>query len=115
MLVSYRGPLSGFLDEISSRFGIWWKYEKREIYFYKYITRTFVLYSLPTKPSLTVNVGGSAQGSGGTSSLTLNSTAQVELWENIEKSITSMIDKDAKLTMDSSNGTIFSDRNAAGY
>ena len=106
MLVSYRGPLSGFLDEISSRFGIWWKYEKREIYFYKYITRTFVLYSLPTKPSLTVNVGGSAQGSGGTSSLTLNSTAQVELWENIEKSITSMIDKDAKLTMDSSNGTI---------
>ena len=106
MLVSYRGPLSGFLDEISSRFGIWWKYEKNEIYFYKYITRTFVLYSLPTNPSLTVNVGGSAQGSGGTSSLSLDSSAQIKLWENIEKSITSMIDKDAKLTMDSSNGTI---------
>lgn len=28
MLLSYRGPLSGLLDEISSRFGIWWKYEK---------------------------------------------------------------------------------------
>ena len=25
MLVSYQGPLSGLLDEIGSRFGIWWK------------------------------------------------------------------------------------------
>ena len=48
MLVSYRGPLSGLLDEVSSRFGIWWRYEKNEIQFYKYITKTFVLYSLPT-------------------------------------------------------------------
>ena len=33
MLVSYRGPLSGLLDEIGSRFGIWWRYEKNEIYY----------------------------------------------------------------------------------
>ena len=52
MLVSYRGPLSGLLDEISSRFGIWWKYEKKEIYFYKYQTITFFLYSFPPKPPL---------------------------------------------------------------
>ena len=26
MLVSYRGPPSGLLDEISTRNGIWWKY-----------------------------------------------------------------------------------------
>ncbi len=106
MLVSYRGPLSGLLDEISSRFGIWWKYEKKEIYFYRHITRTFVLYSLPTKPSLSVNVGGSAEGEGGTSELSLSSTAEIELWGNIEKSITSMIDSSSKLTIDSSNGTI---------
>ena len=30
MLVSYQGPLSGLLDEIASRFGIWWKYERKE-------------------------------------------------------------------------------------
>lgn len=106
MLVSYRGPLSGLLDELSSRFGIWWKHEKKEIYFYKNITRTFVLYSLPTKPSLSVKVGGSAEGEGGGSSLSLTSTAEVELWGNVEKAITSMIDKDAKLTIDSANGTI---------
>lgn len=29
MLVSYKGPLSGLLDEVCNRFGIWWKYEKK--------------------------------------------------------------------------------------
>lgn len=106
MIVSYSGSLSGLLDEISSRFGIWWKYEKNEVYFYKYVTKTFVLYSLPTKPSLSVNVGGSAAGEGGTSSISLTSSIDIELWANIEKAITSMVDKDSKLSIDPANGTI---------
>ncbi len=108
MLVSYRGPLSGLLDEIGSRFGIWWRYEKNEIYFYKFMTKTFVLYSLPTKQSLTSNIGGSStdSGSGGTSTLTLTNSAELELWSNIEKSITSMVGKDAQLSLDPTNGTI---------
>ena len=36
MIISYKGPLSGLLDEVCNRFGIWWKYEKKQIYFYKY-------------------------------------------------------------------------------
>lgn len=107
MLVSYRGPLSGLLDEISSRFGIWWKYDKKEIHFYKYITKTFVLYSLPTKPKLNVTVGGSSSaGEGGSSSLSLSSEAEIAVWTQIKDSITSMISKDSKLTIDQGNGTI---------
>ena len=106
MLVSYQGPLSGLLDEIASRFGIWWKYEKKEIHFYKFITKTFVVYSLPTKPSLTVTVGGSQSGSGGSSSVSLNNSAEVELWGTFEKSISSMISDGAKLTMSPADGTI---------
>lgn len=107
MLVSYKGSLSGLLDEISNRFGIWWKYEKKQIYFYKYITKTFVLYSLPTKPSLSVNVGGSStEGSAGSSSVSLTNTASIDLWANIESSIKSMISQGAVLTSDMSNGTI---------
>lgn len=106
MLVSYQGPLSGLLDEISTRFGIWWRYEKNEIQFYKYVTRTFIVYTLPTKSSLSVNVGGSADGGGASSSNSLSSTAEFELWANIEKTITSMVDKDAKLTMAPADGTI---------
>ena len=106
MLVSYQGPLSGLLDEVASRFGIWWKYEKKEIHFYKFVTKTFVVYSLPTKPSLTVTVGGSQSGSGGSSAVSLNNSAEVELWGNFEKSISSMISDGAKLTLSPADGTI---------
>ncbi len=107
MLLSYKGPLSGLLDEVSNRFGIWWKYEKKQITFYKYITKTFVFYSLPTKPSLSVNVGGSStEGSAGSSSVSLTNSANIDLWTNIESSIKNMISKGATLTTDQSNGTI---------
>lgn len=106
MLVSYQGPLSGLLDEIGSRFGIWWKYDKKEIYFYKNITRTFVLYSLPSEPSMNVTVGGSSSGSGASNSLTMTNSAKLEFWKNIENSIKSMIDSKAIISMDSSNGTV---------
>ena len=107
MLVSYKGPLSGLLDEVCNRFGIWWKYEKKQIYFYKFITKTFVLYTLPTKPTLSVNVGGSStDGSAGSSSVSLSNTANIDLWANIESSSKSMISNEAQLTMDQSNGTI---------
>ena len=106
MIVSYRGPLSGFLDEVSSRFGVWWKYENKDIYFYKFITKTFVIYSLPTKPSMNVNIGGSASGSGGSSSISLSSSIDVEMWQQFETTITSMISDDAKLAVSPSDGTI---------
>lgn len=106
MLVSYRGPLSGLLDEISSRFGIWWKYEKNEIYFFKYETKTFVVYSLPTKPTLSVNMGGSASGESGDASTSLSSSVSIELWDNMQTAITAMIGEGSKLAMDPSNGTI---------
>lgn len=106
MLVSYQGPLSGLLDEIGSRFGIWWKYDKKEIYFYKNITRTFVLYSLPSEPSMSVTVGGSSSGGGASNSLTMSNSTKMEFWKNIEDSIKSMIDKEAQLSMDPSNGTV---------
>ncbi len=107
MLVSYKGPLTGLLDEICNRFGIWWKFEKKQIFFYKYITKTFVLYSLPTNPSLSVNVGGSStEGSAGSSSVTLTNSANIDLWTNIETSLRSMVSQGAQINMDSSNGTI---------
>ncbi len=106
MLVSYKGPLSGLLNEISSRFGLWWKYDKDELFFYRYETRTFTVYSLPTKPSLQVNMGGESSGESGNASATLKSGAELELWTNMQKAIESMIGKDSKLSVDSVNGTV---------
>ncbi len=106
ILLNYQGPLSGLLNEIAVRFGIWWRYENREIQFYKYVTKTFVVYSLPTKPNMSVNIGGTNSGSGGSSSISLSSSVDVELWGNIENTIRSMIDPNAQLSMAPSDGTI---------
>lgn len=106
MIVSYQGPLSGFLDEVSSRFGIWWKYENRDIYFYKFITKSFVIYSLPSKPNMNVNIGGSASGGGGSSSISLSSSIEVEMWSQFEQTISSMVSDGAKITVSPSDGTI---------
>ena len=107
MLVSYKGPLSGLLDEVCNRFGIWWKYDKKQIYFYKYITKSFTLYTLPTKPNVSVSIGGSSQGGGaGSSSVSLSNSANIDLWSTIESSIKSMISQGAQLTTDQSSGVI---------
>ncbi len=107
MLVSYKGPLSGLLDEVCNRFGIWWKYEKKQIYFYKYITKSFTLYTLPTKPSLSVEIGGdSSDSSAGSSSVSLSNSANIDLWSTVETAIKSMISSGAQLTTDQSSGVI---------
>lgn len=103
MLVNYKGPISGLLDEVANRFGVWWKYEKKEIYFYRYITKTFVIYSLPTNPSLNVSVGGE----GGASSISQSSSVDgMDMWNNIQSTIQSMITQDSNLVIDKANGTI---------
>ena len=103
MIVNYKGPLSGLLDEVSNRFGIWWKYEHNELYFYKYITKTFILYSLPTNPTLSVSVGGS----GGQASISQSSSVDgLDMWSNIESTINSMVTSDSNLVIDKGNGTI---------
>ena len=106
MLVSYEGPLSGLLDEVSSRFGIWWKYENKEIHFYKFITKTFVVYSLPSKSDMSVNIGGTSSGEGANATISMNNTLAVEVWESFEKTITSMIGEGAQLSISPSDGVI---------
>lgn len=106
MIVSYQGPLSGFLDEVSSRFAVWWKYENGDIYFYKFITKSFVIYSLPSRPTMSSSLGGSASGEGGSSSISMSSSIEVELWSQFETTIRSMISPGAQLTVSPSDGTI---------
>ena len=103
MILNYKGPLSGLLDEVTNRFGIWWKYEKNEVYFYKFVTKTFVLYSLPTTPTMSVSVGGE----GGSASISQSSSVDgLDLWGNIESSIKSMVVSEANLVTDKANGTL---------
>ncbi len=101
MLVSYKGSLSGLLDEVCSYFGVWWKYENGEIYIYKYTTKTFTLYTLPTKPSMTASVSSSS--GGGSIS---NGLSGIDLWANIVAAVKSMLGTGSSLVTDPMNGTL---------
>ena len=101
MLVSYKGSLSGLLDEVCSYFGVWWKYENGEIYLYKYTTKTFTLYTLPTKPSMTASVSSSSGGGSITSGL-----SNIDLWGNIVAAVRSMLGSGSSLITDPMNGTL---------
>ena len=101
MLVSYKGSLSGLLDEVCSYFGVWWKYENGEIYIYKYTTKTFTLYTLPTKPSMTASVSSST--GGGSIS---NGLSNIDLWQNIVSAVKSMLGNGSSLITDPNNGTL---------
>ncbi len=101
MLVSYKGSLSGLLDEVCTYFGVWWKYENGEIYIYKYTTKTFTLYTLPTKPSMTASVSSSSGGG----SIT-NGLSGIDLWANIVSAVKSMLGTGSSLVTDPMNGTL---------
>ena len=101
MLVSYKGSLSGLLDDVCSYFGVWWKYENGEIYIYKYTTKTFTLYTLPTKPSMTASVSSSTGGG----SIT-NGLSNIDLWQNIVEAVKSMLGTGSSLVTDQMNGTL---------
>ena len=101
MLLSYKGSLSGLLDEVCSYFGVWWKYENGEIYIYKYTTKTFTLYTLPTKPSMTASVSSSSGGGSITSGV-----SNIDLWGNIVTAVKSMLGSGSSLVTDPSSGTL---------
>lgn len=62
----YVGPLSGLLDVVASRAGVWWRYRDGQVTFYNWESRTFTLPALSTTRYLTgsISTGGMGTGSG---------------------------------------------------
>ncbi len=107
MNVSYSGPLSGLLNDVASRFTVWWKYKNNEITIYRYETRSFTMYSLPTNPTLNASVGGGVSGAGGgTSSINSTVSANIKTWDHIKESIDALLPEDSSVSYDTSTGTI---------
>lgn len=104
---AFSGKLSGLLDQIASRFALWWRYKNGVITFYKMETRVFTIYALPVTSSLNANIAGTSAGeAGGNTSATMDSRVEVDLWSQIEEAITSMLPKDASMSTGRANGTI---------
>lgn len=114
--VDYSGKVSGFLDMICARFGLAWKYQDKQIYIYRFVTREFSLDALPGttkfKASVSKAGGGGSAASGSTSGSSYNSTSNVDtdselaVWKSMQEAVSQMLSKDGKVALNQSTGTL---------
>ncbi len=91
--VNYTGKLSGFLDYLANRFGVWWRYKNGIVSFFNTETRIFNIYALPTETTISTSISGTAVGTsgGGAPSSQLSSQANLALWDSIEEGVTQIV------------------------
>ena len=108
--VNYTGTLSGLLDYIANRYGVWWRYKNRTISFYTQETRIFNIYALPVETTISNSLSGATMGSSDTASSnassSLTSSANLALWDNIEQSLTQIVGEQGKLAFSRVAGTV---------
>ncbi len=107
--VNYSGKLSGLLNYLSNRYSVWWRYKDGVITFFTKETRVFTIYALPTETSMNASLSGSSMGSnggGGNASSSLTTSANLALWENIEKGVEQVAGEEAKLSFSRVTGTV---------
>lgn len=104
---AYSGKLSGLLDQIVSRFALWWRYKNGVITFYKMETRVFTIYALPVTSNMSANIAGTSSGeSGGSTSASMDSSIQLDFWTQLESAVTAMLPEGATLNVIPTNGTM---------
>lgn len=106
--VSYLGPLSGLLDQISTRIGVDWEYRGGRIQFLGPQTVTYTLWSLPgdIESESTVGGGGSSDVFGGSSPAETTRTISGNYWDEIESGLENIMPRDSRYTLNKSSGTI---------
>jgi type IVB pilus formation R64 PilN family outer membrane protein len=103
----WQGKLSNLLDQIADRFDAQWIYTGKAIQISQHITRTYMLHSLAG----VVGVGGSVRtgasaSDGSLPQQSVDTTAKISMWEEIQKSIESIIGNKARASFSPATGTI---------
>ena len=107
--VNYSGKLSGLLNYLANRYGVWWRYKNGQISFFTKETRVFTVYALPTETKLTADLKGASMGSGkgtNTGSSSLSTSANLALWDSIEKGVQQVVGKQGELSFSRVAGTV---------
>ncbi|MDK2124406.1 secretin N-terminal domain-containing protein, partial [Parachitinimonas caeni] len=111
--------LRGLLDKIAAQASISWEYRDGLVQFYRLQSRTFTLLLPPGEGDATVNVSksatatssgsGSGSNSGSASSSSDNkvsSTAKLQFWSNIERTLKAMLTAAGKAEISQTTGTV---------
>ena len=101
--LNYSGSLAGLLNQVSLRSDLRWSYESGRILFYRVVSRSIAVKTLPggLKLSSTLNLNSTG---GGTSSST--SSSEINFWTGIEKNLANMVSVTGKLVIDPNTGTV---------
>ena len=110
--VNYSGKLSGLLNYLSNRYGVWWRYKNGQISFFNKETRVFTIYALPNETKMSADLKGSSMGTGGkgggssSGSSSLSTSANLALWDSIEKGLKQVVGKQGELSFSRVTGTV---------
>ena len=104
----YVGKLSGLLDQIATKYGVWWRYKNGTISFYSMETRVFTLYALPVDTTLSASLQGAStsQGGQGAATSTLSSSANLSLWSSIESGLNQLVSEGGSISTSPVTGTV---------
>lgn len=120
-VISYNGKLSGLLDIVAAKFGVFWEPEADGVRFFKTKSRSFRLSALPGDSSMTSTIGTQTSGSSGASSATGNSGSSssanteqrsgikfdgLSVWKAMEDSIKAMLSPDGRVVVTPATGTV---------
>ncbi len=100
MSVSYTGSLSGLLNMLALKANLSWAYEGGKIVFYKFKTRTFVVYTLATEASYTSSISSGSEGSA-----TLSTTAAIKEWAEMADVLKTIV-KEGEVKMSPSTSSV---------
>lgn len=107
MIISYSGSLSGLLNLASSFYGVNWRYDGASIVISRYVTRTFVMDALPGTISVQAPSSTSSGGTAATSAeVTPLATASIDIWEDIRKTVSSIVGTNGTVDISQSSGTV---------
>lgn len=107
----WQGKLSSLLDQISDRFDAEWMYTGSNIRISQQVVRTFMLHALAGATDVGGSVKTASSTDGGLPEQTVDTTSKLSVWEEIEKSITTIIGTKARASYSPATGTI----TVAGY
>lgn len=106
----WQGALNDLLDQITDKFDSAWSYNGVAVTINQEITRTFMLHSLATVISEKSSVeSGSSTGSGGGSTLpsvTSEGTTALNVWQEVQTVVNSIVQGHGRATFSPSTGTI---------
>ena len=101
--LNYSGSLAGLLNQVALRADLRWSYDAGRIQFYRMVSRTISINTLPGGLKLASSLSLTSTG-GGTSSS--SSASDINIWTGIERNLANMVSVSGKISTDPNTGTV---------